>query len=180
MSSIEAKLQFREKAETLATPPKVHCLACDQREVCCSDRHMDRSFSCMLGARFNPQLPPPQEYEPTCRCVHVTLQPFAHICLPSHDTGISFWGGATFLLVPQDELPGQEAAVDGGKLSTPRVEVIVALPQMPTLVHLPNDLPSTILHQNGAVDKVEGPPHSENDLGTCSSRNTVHVTRKMQ
>ena len=47
------------------------------------------------------------------------------------------------------------------------LQVVVSLPEVPPLLHLPHHLPCPILHQHAGRDPVEGPPHSEQYLGTC-------------
>ena len=73
----------------------------------------------------------------------------------------------TSILVFQQELPGPKTTIDGCILLAVDVEVIIALPQMPPLLHFPNGVALAVLHKDGAVDQIERPPHPENDLATC-------------
>ena len=72
------------------------------------------------------------------------------------------------MLIGEGELPCQEVAVDGRKLLAVDVDGVVALPQMPALVHFTDHIPRSILDVHVAVDEVEGTPHPEDDLRPCT------------
>lgn len=73
----------------------------------------------------------------------------------------------TSLFILQQKLPRPKPAVDCGILLAVDVQVIVALPEMPSLLHFSYGVAFPVLHIYGGVDEVEGPPHSENDLASC-------------
>ena len=94
----------------------------------------------------------------------VTKQHYAlacSLCWPKSPTSI---------LVFQQKLPGPQPTVDGCILLPVDVQVIVSLPQMPSLLNFPNGVALPILHIDGAVDQIEGPSYPEDDLATCATK----------
>ncbi len=81
----------------------------------------------------------------------------------------------TSLLVPQDKFPGQKIALDICKLAPPEVYVIVALPEMPSLLHLTNLIAFTVLHYDRAVDEMGWLPHPEDYLLPCVQGTKLHM-----
>jgi hypothetical protein len=83
-------------------------------------------------------------------------------------------GFHTASLIPQNEFPGQEVALYGRKLPLVEVQIILALPQVPSLLHFSHIVALSILNSNPAVDEVHGPPEAEDDLAACHSNSVTH------
>ena len=84
----------------------------------------------------------------------------------------------------QGELPGEEGSVDHGELSLVAVKVVLAPPQVPVHVDLPDLVELRILDSQGAGDPVEWPVDPDQDVtmrvhdgggeGTVSSSKLPH------
>ena len=74
--------------------------------------------------------------------------------------------GLTSIFVFQQKLPCPQATVDCRELLTVYVQVVITLPEVPSLLHLPNGVSFPILDKDGAIDEVEGPTNLEDDLTT--------------